>query len=144
MPEPLHSYRVSISVEPTARTSSFVPFPREDVERSIPERFESQVLLYPDHVAVSDAESTLTYRELNRLVNHIAHAVLAVRGAGSEPVALLVGTGVPVVAAMLGVLKAGKFYIALDTTQPAARSEAILAECRPALLITDSARLKQA
>jgi len=144
MPEPLHSYRVSISVEPTARTSSFVPFPREDVERSIPERFESQVLLYPDHVAVSDAESTLTYRELNRLVNRIAHAVLAMRGAGSEPVALLVASGVPVVAAMLGVLKAGKFYIALDTTQPAARSEAILAECRPALLITDSARLKQA
>ena len=86
MPEPLHS-RCDVNVlavEPTAATSRFIPFPREDVEQSIPARFERQVLLYPDRIAVADAESTLTYRELNRLANRIAHAVLAMRGAGSR------------------------------------------------------------
>ena len=141
MPEAMHSDVMSIAVEATAATSGFVTFPMEDVERSIPERFERQVLLSPDKIAVADSESTLTYRELNRLANHVAHAVLATRGAEPEPVALLIGSGVAVIAAMLGVLKAGKFYVTLDTSQPDARTEAILAECRPALLITDSGHM---
>jgi amino acid adenylation domain-containing protein len=144
MPDVLNSSKSSISVEPTAATSRFVPFPREDVERSVPERFERQVLLSPDQIAVVDSISTVTYRELNRLANRIAHAILAMRGPEPEPVVLLVATGVPVVAAMLGVLKAGKFYLALDTSQPIARTAAILAECRPALLIMDNGHIKQA
>ena len=128
---------------PPARAAS-PPFSREDVEQSVPARFERQARLSPEQIAVVDAESTLTYRDLNRLANRIAHAVLAVRGTGSEPVALLVGNGVPVVAAMLGVLKAGKFYVTLDASQPGARAAAILAECRPALLIADGERMEQA
>jgi amino acid adenylation domain-containing protein len=144
MPDPLHSQVTSTSLEPTAGTSRFVRFSREEVEQSIPARFERQARLYPEQLAVADAASSLTYRDLNGLANRIACAVLAVCGAGSEPVALLVGNGVPVVAAMLGVLKAGKFYVALDASQPAARTAAILAECRPALLIADGERMEQA
>jgi len=144
MPDPLHSHVMSISVEPTAGTSRFVRFAREEVEQSIPARFERQARLYPEQIAVADAEATFTYRDLNGLANRIARAVMAVRGTGPEPVALLVGNGVPVVAAMLGVLKAGKFYVVLDASQPMARTAAILEECRPALLIADSERMEQA
>jgi amino acid adenylation domain-containing protein len=114
------------------------------VEKSIPARFEQQARMYPDRIAIEDPETALTYRDLNRLANCIARAILAVRGAGSEPVALLVANGVPVVAAMLGVLKAGKFYVALDASQPMARMAAILAEIPPALLIADDPRMEQA
>jgi amino acid adenylation domain-containing protein len=110
----------------------------------VPERFERQVGLCPDHIAIADAGITLTYRGLNRLANRIAHSILAARGTGSEPVALLVGNTVSVVAAMLGVLKAGKFYLTLDVSQPMARTAAILAECRPALLIADSGWMDRA
>ncbi len=144
MPDPLHSQVTSTSLEPTAGTSRFVRFSREEVEQSIPARFERQARLYPEQLAIADAASSLTYRDLNGLANRIACAVLAVCSAGSEPVALLVGNGIPVVAAMLGVLKAGKFYVALDASQPAARTAAILAECRPALLIADGERMEQA
>jgi amino acid adenylation domain-containing protein len=144
MPDPLHSPAMNISVEPTAATSRFVRFSRAEVEQSIPARFEQQAALYPEQIAVVDGQSTFTYRDLNRLANRIAYAILAVRGAGSEPVALLVGNGVPVVAAMLGVLKAGKFYVALDASQPMERTKTILAECRPALLIADCERMEQA
>lgn len=144
MPDSPHSHVISAFVDPTAGTSRFARFPSEELEQSIPARFERQACLYPEQIAIADAESTLTYRELNRLANRIARAVLAVRGEGAEPVALLVGNGVPVVAAMLGVLKAGKFYVALDASQPKARTAAILAECRPALMIADSERLEQA
>jgi amino acid adenylation domain-containing protein len=144
MPDPLHSHVMSIDLEPTAAKSRFVRFPREELDQSIPARFERQVRLSPEQIAVADAESTFTYRDLNGLANRIAHAVLAERGTGPEPVALLVGNGVSVVAAMLGVLKAGKFYVTLDGSQPLARTAAILAECRPALLIADSKRMEQA
>jgi non-ribosomal peptide synthetase component F len=102
------------------------------------------VRLYAERVGVADAESALTYRNLNAVANRIAHAVLARRGAGPEPVALMVGNGVQVAAAMLGVLKAGKFYVSLDVSQPQARTATILADCRPALLIVDNERLEQA
>lgn len=39
MPDPLHSHVMSISVEPTAGTSRFARFSREEVEQSIPARF---------------------------------------------------------------------------------------------------------
>ncbi|MGA2592838.1 MAG: amino acid adenylation domain-containing protein [Bryobacteraceae bacterium] len=124
--------------------SRFDQFPRSGVEQSIPARFEQQARMYPDRIAIEDSGTALTYRDLNRLANRIARAVLAVRGAGPEPVALLLGNGVPVVAAMLGVLKAGKFYVALDASQPMARMAAILAETQPALLIADYPRMEQA
>jgi len=116
----------------------------DEAERSIPERFERQVRLHPERIAVADAREALTYRDLNGLANRIAHAILDQRGAAAEPVALLVGNGVPVVAAMLGVLKAGKFYVALEPAQPAARTRAILEECPPAVLIADAERMGQA
>ena len=137
---------MSTSLEQTVETSRsrFAHFSRSDVEQSIPARFERQARMYPDQIAIEDPETALTYRDLNRLANRIARAVLAVRGAGPEPVALLLGNGVPVVAAMLGVLKAGKVYVALDAAQPLAGMAAILAETRPALLIADNPRMDQA
>jgi len=116
----------------------------EGTAESIPRQFEEQVRLHPERIAIEDTEYSLTYAGLNRLANRIAHAVLSARGSGSEPVALLVGNGGPVVAAMLGVLKAGKFYVTLDGSQPSARSASILDEIRPSLLIADTERLERA
>jgi amino acid adenylation domain-containing protein len=144
MLEPPRARVTAVSLEPTPGTSGFVPFSREALEQSIPARFERQARLHPEALAVADSGSSLTYRELNGLANRVAHSVLAARGARPEPVALLVGSGAAVVAAMLGVLKAGKFYVALDASQPAARTAAILGECRPALLIADGDRMAQA
>jgi len=157
VPDPYGGARRTLcaSLEQTVETSpsrfahlSFAPFPRSDVEQSIPARFERQARMYPDRIAIEDPETALTYRDLNRLANRIARAVLALRGAGSEPVALLLRNGVPLVAAMLGVLKAGKFYVALDVSndaaQPTPRMAAILAEIRPALLIAENPRMEQA
>jgi amino acid adenylation domain-containing protein len=133
---------MSIAAQRTADVSGFAAWAKAEPGPAIPARFERQVELHPDQIAVVDPGFTLAYRDLNALANRIAHAVLAVRGAQSEPVALLVG-GAAIVAAMLGVLKAGKFYVPLDVSQPMARTAAVLAECRPVLLIVDNERLAQ-
>jgi non-ribosomal peptide synthetase component F len=102
-------------------SGTFVEFPKEEIEQSIPERFEKIVRLHPSRLAVKMGERALTYDELNKVANQIARAILVRRGQGSEPIALLFEHGIEVVAAIIGVLKAGKFYVAMDIDSPRER-----------------------
>jgi amino acid adenylation domain-containing protein len=121
-----------------------VPFELEDTEQSIPARFERQLQRHADRLAVDTDDARISYAELDRLSNGIAHAILAAGGASSEPVALLLDQGHTAVAAILGVLKAGKFYVALDPAHPSARSCAVMKDCGAALIATDARRAAQA
>jgi non-ribosomal peptide synthetase component F len=57
-------------------TGTFVEFKKEEVEQSIPDRFEQQVAKYPDRIAVKTKADALTDAELNQAVNRVAHAIL--------------------------------------------------------------------
>src|SRR5262245_23342123 len=102
-------------------TGTFIPFPPEAIEQSIPDRFEQQVARNPERQAVKNGNQVLTYVGLNQIANRVARAILAQGGACTEPIALLFRTGASAIAALLGVLKAGKFYVPLDPTYPPAR-----------------------
>ena len=73
-------------VHPSGR---FVEFPKEDVELSIPARFEKIVARYGDRTAVKSCNQELTYQDLNQAANRLAHAIVAQRGKVQEPIALL-------------------------------------------------------
>ena len=88
-------------------SGKFVEFPSKTSRRRSRHRFEKIVRLYPDRLAVKMGEYALTYDELNRYANRIGRAILQQRGSGSEPIALLFEHGIDVIAAMMGVLKAG-------------------------------------
>jgi amino acid adenylation domain-containing protein len=108
------------------RSPGFVPFAREEVEGSIPRRFAAQVASWPDRPAVRADGATVTYRQLDERANRVAHALLGSFGDTPEAVALLLPQGADLVVAILGVLKAGKYYLGLDASfRPAALSEAI-------------------
>jgi non-ribosomal peptide synthetase component F len=68
-------------------SGSFTEFSKEDVEQSIPDRFEQIVAQYPDRIAVKTRQHALTYDALNNAANRIAQAILAQLGESSEPVA---------------------------------------------------------
>ena len=84
---------------------------------------------------------TLTYRELNHAANRVAHAILAQRGETQEPIALLMEHDVPLIAAIVGVLKAGKICVVLDPSFPKARNAFLIEDSQARLLITDSKTL---
>jgi amino acid adenylation domain-containing protein len=126
---------------PIPPTSGFVPFPREDIERSIPERFEKQVAANHARLAIKSGRLALSYGALNQLANRVAHALLDACGPRSLPIALLLEKDAPYVAAILGILKAGKFYVPLDPSYPRARNQLILADAQAPVLITDDANL---
>lgn len=118
-------------------SNSFTGSLNGEVERSIPERFEKIARRYPDRLALKMGERSLTYDELNRYANRIARTILDKRGPGSEPIAFLFEHGIDIIAALYGVLKAGKFYIALDPTFPVERLRYFLEDSQARLLVTN-------
>src|ERR1043166_3665675 len=113
----------------------------EEIEQSVPARFEKTVAKHADPLAVKAGDRLLTYAALNQLANRIARAVLAQRGPASEPIALLFEHGIDIIAAIFGILKAGKFYVALDPSVPLQRNAYILEHSQAGLLITNTRNL---
>ena len=95
-------------------TNSFNEFRKEEIEQSIPDRYEKIVRLNPNRLAVKTRNFTLSHVELNQIANRVARTILSVRGEGQEPVALLLDHDAPIIAAILGTLKAGKICVPLD------------------------------
>ena len=119
-------------------SGTFIEFSMEDVETSIPARFEKIVKQHPDKIAVKTRDNRdPTYAELNREANRVAHAILTQRGSTAEPVGILFENGIEQIAAMLGVLKAGKFFVLLDPSFPQARVASVLKDAQAELIITD-------
>jgi amino acid adenylation domain-containing protein len=115
----------------------FVPFRRGEIEQSIPARFESFAARHPGRVAIRTGEDQLSYADLNGRANCIAASILAQRGTASEPVTFLLPQGVLAIATILGILKAGKFYVPLDPTWTGSRIGELIRELQARLVLTD-------
>lgn len=122
-------------------TPGFVPFTDDMVERSVPVLFENTVALHGDRPALVSDKSVMTHAELNNFANHIARSLLALSDDSNEPVALLLENSPACVAALLGVMKAGKMYVPLDVGYPVERLEYMLGDSRARFVVTDNANL---
>ena len=99
------------------------PYP---LERSVLNFFREQVNQQPDATALKSSRQTVTYAELNRRANRVAHDLLQ---AGLQPediVALRFERSIAFVVAALAVLKAGGSFLPLDAHIPAARQDFVL------------------
>ena len=101
--------------------------------------FEDQAAATPARVAVLDSAAPLDYAQLNARANQLAHHLRAL-GVGDESVVgICLGRSSDILVAVLAVLKAGGAYLPLDPDYPAARLAAMLAQARPALLLSHAA-----
>jgi amino acid adenylation domain-containing protein len=119
-------------------SGAFIEFTKDEVEQSIPDRFEQIAAEHAGRLAVKNSRAELTYDELNRAANRVAHALLARRGSAEEPVLLLLDNGAPMIASMIGALKAAKIYVPLDPSFPILRNREILEDTLAGLIVTDS------
>ena len=118
-------------------SGGFVEFPIEDVETSIPAQFEKIAQQYPDYSAIKIGDQVVTYAELNAMANRIAWSILGLTGNDRAAIALHLETGLPLLATLFGVLKAGKIFVFLDPLFPPSRIESIIQNAQVELVITD-------
>ena len=103
---------------------------------SIAELFERQVQQHPTSTALLFDNQAITYSELNRRANKLAHHL---RRQGIKPqtrVAICVERSVELIVGLLGILKAGAAYVPLDPNNPSQRLHYILEDTAAAALIT--------
>jgi amino acid adenylation domain-containing protein len=90
-------------------------------------------------IAVVSEQGALSYGELNRRANQLAH-YLGGRGVGREDlVGICAERSLEMVIAILGVLKAGAAYVPIDTADPRLRIEGTLEDAEVKLLLTQEA-----
>jgi amino acid adenylation domain-containing protein/non-ribosomal peptide synthase protein (TIGR01720 family) len=104
--------------------------------------FELRAEDAPQAAAVSAEGQALSYAELNRRANQLAHLLRAHSVGPEKLVVLYLERSVEMVVAMLAVLKAGGAYVPLDAATPARRSAYIIEDTRASVIVTD-ARLRQ-
>ncbi|MFD0904527.1 amino acid adenylation domain-containing protein, partial [Actinomadura sediminis] len=108
--------------------------------RTIPEAFAARVRERPGACAVRSGDLRLTYRELDRRANALAHRLLGL-GVGPEtPVAVLMDRSPHLVVALLAVAKAGGCYLPLHAADPFERMQWIVDETAAPVLLADRAR----
>ena len=102
-------------------------YPQEGTAVSL---FEAQVARTPEATAVVCQDVFLSYRELNRHANQIAHLLSQNGVSRGSFVAIALPHSIEMVIALWGILKAGAAYIPLDLSHPDKRLHATLEELK--------------
>ena len=106
--------------------------------QTVHELFSAQAVATPKSVAIVCGSESLTYEELDRRADQLAHH-LKFLGIGPENlVAISMERSLDMVVGILGTLKAGAAYVPLDPAFPAERLQFMLADSKASLLLTRS------
>ncbi|HZM98583.1 MAG TPA: amino acid adenylation domain-containing protein, partial [Pyrinomonadaceae bacterium] len=109
------------------------------LDRCVHELFEQQVERTPDDVALTFESQSLTYAELNRRANQLAHYL---RRLGAQPetkVGICLDRSLEMIVAVWGILKSGAAYVPLDPKYPQDRLDYMSQDAGVALLVTKEA-----
>ncbi len=116
---------------------------RSDYEThlTLPQRIEQQALERPDAVAAQVDEARLSYGELNRRANALAHHLIGLGVRPDDRVAILAQRGLETLVGLLAILKAGAGYVPIDPAHPDERVGYLLDDSAPVAVLTQHALL---
>ncbi|WP_338846004.1 amino acid adenylation domain-containing protein [Massilia sp. W12] len=100
--------------------------------------FEQQAAQTPHAIALRCAGHSLSYAELNRRANQLAHHLLTYGAGPDQRIAICLERGIDMVVSMLAVLKAGAAYLPLDPNHPLERIMQTLEHAAPSACILRS------
>ena len=102
---------------------------------------ELQVERTPDNIAIIFEEQQITYRELNRRANQLAHYLQTLQVGPDVLVGICMKRSLEMVIGMLGILKAGGAYVPLDPTYPKERLAFTIEDSQLPVLLTEHDQL---
>ncbi|HSG39798.1 MAG TPA: amino acid adenylation domain-containing protein, partial [Thermoanaerobaculia bacterium] len=114
------------------------PAPAAGERTPLHARFEAVAARHPEALAVTFGDRSLSYGELDRLANRLAHRLRRLGAGPGECVALYFDRSLDLVVAVLGALKAGAAYVPLDPSYPRERVAFALQDSRAPVLVSQA------
>lgn len=111
------------------RTEYLIDHKGEVLRKTYPQVFRDTAHAYPDLIAVAAEGKSVTYQELLRWSEAVAHRLVSLGIHKEEIVVIQTGRTIETVAGIIGIWKAGAAYVYLDKAYPEERKRAILEEC---------------
>lgn len=111
--------------------------------QTIHARFDEMARHYPDRAALRFGESSRTYAQLKQDSDKLASRILSRSGAGEGRTGIYLEHGLQQPLAILGALRAGKTYVAMDPSFPAERNLLMLENSGCELILTNNMNLSQ-
>ncbi|WP_269516742.1 non-ribosomal peptide synthetase [Candidatus Odyssella acanthamoebae] len=112
-------------------------------DKTIHQQFETQLLKTPNNIAVIFEGQELTYQELNKRANQLAHYL---REQGVKPdalVAIACERSLEMIIGILAILKAGGAYVPIDPSYPQDRIQFMLEDTKASMILTQQDVLKR-
>jgi amino acid adenylation domain-containing protein len=110
-------------------------YPRQ---KCVYQLIEEQAARTPDHIALTFETQSLTYSELNRRANQLAHYLIKSGVRPGSLVGVAVERSVEMLVGLLAIWKAGAAYVPLDPAYPRERLSFIIEETSLPVLLTQS------
>ncbi|SEK06277.1 non-ribosomal peptide synthetase [Paenibacillus polymyxa] len=125
-------------VKQFSTTAADSPYPRDQLMHVL---FEEQVAQSPDRLAITFADTQLTYRELNERSDRLAciltsHGIRHGSGTQIQRVGIVAERSIEMVVSMLAILKAGGAYVPIDPEYPEERIRYLLEDSGAELLLS--------
>ncbi len=140
MSKSITSLRTSCASPVASGSRPFPGLPRPGAKRAkellVPQMIADCAQRQPDKVALTSGQRQLSFAELERAANRLAHYLIRL-GVGPESiVALCLDRSLDAVVAALATLKAGGAYLPLDPAYPRERLAFMLKDAQPVVLLT--------
>ena len=104
--------------------------------KTVIELFEEQVEKNPDNIALVFENTSLTYAELNKKANQLAHTIREEKLKPESVVCILLDKSLEMIISILAILKNRCAYLPIDTSYPRERIEYIIKDSNSKLLLT--------
>lgn len=111
--------------------------------KNILEMLERSAKNHPDKVSFADESGSYTYRNLVENSKKVGSTLISI-GVKNKPVAVLIDKSKECIAAFMGVVYSGNFYVVIDTKMPVDRVNNIITTLSPVAIVTDESHLEQA
>ncbi|MEN5144490.1 amino acid adenylation domain-containing protein, partial [Pseudomonas juntendi] len=103
------------------------------------QRIEQRAVMCPDAIAATSAGVELSYADLNRRANALAHHLITLGIKPDDRVAVVARRGLDTLVGLLAVLKAGASYVPVDPAHPDERVAYLLEDSSPVAVLTQQA-----
>ncbi len=111
------------------------------LETTVPSFFETHMITRPEATAVVYGEAQVTYGELNRRANRLAH-YLRRQGVGlEERVGVCLERGLDFIVSLVAILKAGAAYVPIDPSHPEQQIAHLFRDANARIVLTQSSLL---